>query len=700
MKQQEASAMPTAQLSPLSAVRDIGWLLLVVLAPLWVNLWGQQPFELPKVMLVRTLVWVLAGVALAEYALARRSLRTGLRANPMLVPVTALALVLVVTTATALDWRLSLWGSYDRGLGAVTLLTYLLLFLLAADQFGSAARARQLLTAMVIACVPLIIFGVAQATGWNPFGLVTDARSSIYATLGRANFVGAYLAILAPLTLAMLLTTRQQRARVVWSAVFIGEILVVGLTLTRSACMAVAASLSLFALLWWGPRLARCWRGLAWGGVTLLFLGGPLTVLWLGQRQLGSTAARLAIWRGTVELVQQRPWLGYGNDALGIVFPRVYPPELVYYQGREFFVDRAHNLFLDWAVTAGIPGLLANVLLLTVFVIVVGRALRRPQPAQRKALLMAILASVLGNAANNLVSFDVTPTATASWLLIGIGVALSAPPAFPSRAAVRRQPLVRWLLAGMVSLGMGIAVWQVNVRPLLADVAARSAQRHAQAGDWASAVAASEQAVKYWPVEPAHQLLLSRSYWQKALADPAAGQLWLAQAEIALDTARRLRPGDPAVWLHTAQFYISAARLFGSDTRDLAEDAYRQALVLAPNQATIYVDWGRVYLEEDDPERAGLLLRRAVMLDASSGEAYLYLGAAESALGRHTAALADYREAVRLLPESSQAYAGLAHCYWRLDRPEEALLVIEEALQRDPHNAQAIALRQEINGSP
>jgi tetratricopeptide (TPR) repeat protein len=184
------------------------------------------------------------------------------------------------------------------------------------------------------------------------------------------------------------------------------------------------------------------------------------------------------------------------------------------------------------------------------------------------------------------------------------------------------------------------------------------------------------------------------------VADPAAAQTWLPKAETALLTARQIRPGDAKVWLHTAYFYTAAARQFGSDTRDLAEDAYRQALTLAPNYATIYTAWGRAYLEDGDPETAATLLRQAVILDASNGEAYIYLGAAELALGRLEIALADYREAVRLLPESGQAYAGLANCYWQLDRPQEALLAVEKALQRDPQNAQAIIIRQEIYRSP
>ena len=647
-------------------LEKIGWLLLVILTPLWVNLWGQQPFELPKVMLMRTLVWALAGLAIADIGLSYRSLWREVGANPVAGSVGLLALVIGVTTATAVDWRLSLWGSYERAQGAVTLLTYLLLFLLAAHRLGSLSRARQVVVTMGVASAPLVLFSLTQALGWNPFGLLTDARSPIYATLGRANFVGAYLVMVAPLTLALVLNVRRRGLRKAWMALLAGQILVIMLTRARSAWLGLVVALACFALLWWGPRMARFWRRLTWGGVGMLALGGPLGVLWLSRHRLGSTAARLTIWQGVLALIRQRPLLGYGADALGIVFPHVYAPELVYYQGRDLFVDRAHNVLLDWAVVAGIPGVLALCAVLVTFGVVTARALRSPEVADKRALLIAVLAAVFGNLAGNLVSFDVTPTATATWLLMGIGVALATPPASRGDAAAVERPRRHAVGSVLLFVGIAVAVGQFNLRPLLADTSARAAIRYAERGDDAGSIAAAERAVAQWAVEPAHHLALAQLYWQQAVAGAGSVPAWLQGAEAALAAARQLRPGDPIVWLHMAQFYTAAAREFGSDTDGPAAEAFRQALALAPNHATIYTAWGRAYLDAGEVELAAPLLRQAVKLDATSGEAYVYLGAVELALGRPNVALADYQEAVRLLPASGQAYAGLANCYWVL----------------------------------
>ena len=668
-RQRAASVVARPRTSSVISAHIGAWLLLISLVPLLVNLWGQHPFELPKVMVMRTLVWLLAGGLLARGLLAYRPQPLSLRQlrikglnSPLGGPLLLLSLVIAVTTLTAANWRLSLWGSYSRAQGAITLLTYLLLCWFAARHLRGSVHAQQIVTTLVATALPIALFSLAQSIGWNPFGLHTDARSGGYATLGRANFVAAYLAMLAPLTLALGLMSRMRARRVGWFMLLGVELMAITLTSARSAWLATAVALGLFALIWWGKHLARHWRVLAGGGLGLLALSGPVAVLGLGPHRLDSLAARLHIWQGSWTLITQRPLLGYGADALGLTFWRVYSPQLVYTQGRNIVVDRAHNLFLDWLLIAGVPGLCAYLLVLATFVVIIWRALRQPYAPMQRALLIGILAAVTANIVNNLTSFDVTPTAMTTWLLIGLGVALATPrrlrtyPSRPSPPTTRH--LWQWAVVSLLWLSMGAAIWQMNVRPLLADIATRTAQRAAHAENWPRVHIAATQAVAHWPLEPAHHILLSQSAWRLARTQ-ADSTPWLASSEAALLEARRLRPHDPLVWQHLAQFYAAAAYQFDHHTDELAATAFQQAITLAPTHATLYVAGGKAALAEGDVSRAATLLRQAVALDSSNGDAYLALGAAEAALGRWEIALADYREAVRLLPNSVEAYTAL-----------------------------------------
>ena len=683
---------PSGPLTKLSISLRAGWLILAFSLPLMVNLWGTRPFETPKTLTMQTLAWLLAGGVVAEMILGRRSPTWRWLARPLWQAAGLLALVVGISTLTAADSRLSLWGSFHRGQGAVAWWTYLLLFTLAAVRLRELARARRVIMALAATALPIILLSLAQLGGWQAFGLSTDARSPIFATLGRSNFVGGYLAMLAPLTLYLLLSASCPLRRGAWGALLAGELAVIGLTGARGAGMAAGVALMVFALLWLGARLRDWVRGLAWVSVGLLFISGPMAVLWLGPRTTGSIAARWAIWQDALALIVQRPLTGYGLDSLGMVFPQVASSDLVYVLGRTFFVDRAHNALLDWLIMAGLPGLLAWAFLLMVALGIMARALRGPLATEKRLILAGIVAAVLGNLARNLVSFDVTATAMAFWLLLGMGVALASAAETGPTPDAQGSGWRRWLLVGILAAGVGIAIWLVNARQIMADIAARAAQVRISRGDEDGAVMAAERAVASWPAEPEHHLLLSRAYWIQAAAYPEGASLSLARADVALRSAQRLRPGEASIWLQSARFYAS---LTGAQAQ--RDDAYRRAAALAPTRAGIYRDWGRAYLTDGDMAAAAHLLREAVRLDASDAEAFLSLGEAELALGRAEVAAADFREAARLAPLSSEAYSGLAVSLWRLGRKEEAFRTLQQALQYDSSNPQAIRLGQLIN---
>ena len=679
---------------------ETGWLLAAILVPLAVNLWARQPFEPPKAALLRSLTWGMAGLWLAD-CLPRRDLAR----NPLLWPALAVAVMQILATALAVDPGLSLWGSYERAQGALTTLSYVLLFLVVSSRLRTVEQARRLVAAMVITALPLVALGLAQALGWDPFGLITDARSPVYGTLGRSNFLGAYLAMLLPLSLALTLTTRQRKLRLAGVGLILGEAAVIALTLARGAWLAAGAALALFGLLWLWPRLARPWRWAAvLGGLATLGVG-MAGALWLG-REGGATAARLTIWQATLDLVAQRPLLGYGPDALELVFPRIYPPQLVYYQGRAVTVDRAHNLLLDWTVTGGVLSLAAGLALLVAFFVVGWRAARRAGDPTRRALLIACLGAMAGNTAGTLLSFDVTATATATWLLLALTSALAVPgkPDHQRATAARpARPLPRWMAVGLalaVILAVGVAVAQANIRPQAADVAARTADRRSATGDWPGAIEAGEQAVALWPVEPAHRLALSWSNVQQALADQQNSLPWLQRAEAELLAARDLRPGDYRTWAALGELYGQWGNRWDATRLTLAHAAYEQATKLAPHHATLHVGWGLVDLEGGHLAQAAAKFQQAVDLDATDGYAFTYLGDAELALGHVDEALLAYRQAVHWEPGLSSAHLGLARCYWKLDRREAARLALKRALQLDPGNAAGTAFRQQIELEP
>jgi O-antigen ligase len=622
------------------AILEMGWLLIALVTPLWINLWGSQPFDPAKLSLLRGILCLLLGVWLADWLRRPRPWRQELPPPPILWPLLALIVTAVLSTVTSINPGLSLWGSQQRAGGLLTLLSYLLLALLVAARLRTVAQARRLLAFLVATAVPIILLGSLQAAGQDPLRLVSDARSPVYATLGRANFVGAYLALLLPLTVALAMTTTRRALRVGLLLLAGAQLILIGLTLARAAWLAAVVGLVLVLVGWVWPLLSHRGRVVVGSGIGLAAIGGGL----LAARSLfladaGSVAARRVIWQGTWGLIGERPLLGHGLDSLAIQFARVFPPELVYYQGRQVFVDRAHNWLLDTAVTTGLLGLAALIWLWAALFWWGGRAIRRYQAhgqPEKRLLLVGCLAALAANLTGNLFSFDVATTAVAGWLLVAVVISLTRA---GEGAAWELNP-ARWRLglAGLLLIGAVGVGWGSSGRFLIADAAYQRSLEASAGGNWPGAGEAAEQAVARWPQEPV--------YWQQLAWTQAAGGDW-PRAAASWQQATQLRPTDPAVWAAKAQFYLELAEQGELAFLQTAEEAASEAIRLAPTIARLYLIKGRVYLLAGQWPAAVGQLAQAVDLDATDGLAWALLAETYAAQGQFAQAEAAWQEAER-----------------------------------------------------
>ena len=649
------------------APAELIWLAAAVAVPCALNPWGGSAFELPKALLVRAL-GLLAVLALLAYVVGRDGPASDLlrsRVALMLLPAAAWALALILATALSVDPRSSLWGSYERQQGLLTRLAYVALFLLVALRLRTRRQAGRLVGALVWGSAPVVAYGLLQALGTDPLGWQTTGASPVLSTLGRSNFLGSYLVLVIPLTLGRLLTLRHRprRTATIPSAVLLAaQLACLLLTGARAAIIGLGAALAVFGLAWaatkrnvgcsrrrarsprprrqlpqpttnpWAlfrrpnVRLAVATLALTAAVVafvaTLTWSTGPLADLpglgrWaaLARTDGGSVAARLTIWRATLGFIGDRPWFGHGPETMRTAFARVFPPQLVYYQGRSAAVDRAHNLWLDTGMTTGLVGLVAFAALLVGSAAVAWRGLTSGSETEddgARMIWIALAAAVVGHLVDLQASFDLTATATVFWLILGLGAALglrraSAKDQTAATAGPRPGRLTRYLATAAAAT---IAIGLLCLPPLLADVAAYCAAQPER--PLASRVADGERAVRRWPLEPAYRLQVARLYQE-------AGDLKRAEAELA--EAQRLSPRDARIWAAQGDLYAAWGAV-NPARYEQAETAYRRALELAPHTASHHAALGLVLARQERPEDGAAALETAVKLDATEPAAY------------------------------------------------------------------------------
>ena len=260
------SADQRADPSPSLTLTGLASLLLGV--PLAVLGSPTGPYDDPKAWALPILV---ALTGLAWIASAHRPSAPDRRARVARGIVLACMSWSVITTVASVAPAQSVLGIFGRGMGVLTLGFAALVFFLTQAECRSPRGVRSLVDVALLGSVPVCLLALGQAAGWDPLPKAWDPAVqtlTVRSTLGTHIFLGSYLVVLIPLTVARLewaFRARVQSGR------------------------------------WPTPQRAQWRRGLtatAWvaGAVALIGLGSHWPVLWWGLVPwgiLGAAASRL-----------------------------------------------------------------------------------------------------------------------------------------------------------------------------------------------------------------------------------------------------------------------------------------------------------------------------------------------------------------------------------------------------------------------
>jgi tetratricopeptide (TPR) repeat protein len=368
---------------------EASWLLALVVAALFFNVWSNRTFEPDKIVLVRSLAlvavmaWVMGVVERSGGERAPgRSLSEFLH-RPMVAPALLYAAITLLATAVSVVPHLSLWGSYQRLQGTYTTLACVALFLLAVTRLNEPRRWDRLMTMAIWTSIPVALYGLVQQAGWDPVVWATGFGQRVASTLGNPIFAGGYLIVVVPLTLTRAILVRrrrQHRTLAAYGLLLAMQVICIALTLSRGPLLGLAAGLFAFAWLMAAVRGRRSWLmacATAAGVVVLLLVmvmaGFPLAGWLTGELDLGRGTAlqRILTWQGVISMATAGPLrtlLGYGPETMIVAFPRYFPPELAplpFQPGVAF--DRAHNVIMDELATRGIAGVAVYLLVVAGF---------------------------------------------------------------------------------------------------------------------------------------------------------------------------------------------------------------------------------------------------------------------------------------------------------------------------------------------
>src|SRR3989338_3891668 len=349
----------------------IRWgLMSLLFLPLMVSNKLFFPFISGKNLLFRAIVEIL--FALWTY-LALKDERYRPRKSWIFICVTAVIIVLSLSTVFSVDANRSLWSNFERMEGLVGHVHLYLYFVMLIGLFRTEKDWWKFFHVSIAASLIAAVYSFLQLGGALE---IHQGGDRIDATLGNATYLSVYLLFHLFLLLYYYLKTNtaQIAGKIAWKitygVIFSAYIVLLYFTATRGTILGFLGGMLLFALIFGFSSKEKKYRLASAGlvGCVIIIAFGFYLLKDSGfvknhfvlnsfrdvSLQDRGNQSRFIIWNMAFEGFKERPVLGWGMENFNLVFNKYYDPRLY---TQEPWFDRAHNVFLDWLIAAGILGL-------------------------------------------------------------------------------------------------------------------------------------------------------------------------------------------------------------------------------------------------------------------------------------------------------------------------------------------------------
>jgi O-antigen ligase len=338
--------------------------------------------------------------------------------------------------------NISLFGTIMRHEGILALYSYFTIFFIA-FRFAPLEKYKYMQTWFVSMSMVAGLYGVLQKfpISFLPF---IDDSGRIESFFGNANFYGSYLVIMLLLAVILTLTTNDRRKTVLFFIAANFLFLNMLYTGTRSALVGIFMGLVFFSLFIWVkfPNLRKRYAGLLFtfvilfGAVNMLegntYLQRLFSILESAGQAIQNNeesglagSGRWKLWAIALPLVAENPVFGSGPDTLRYVYDQNAFCQYVHISN--CVVDKAHNEYLQIAITMGIPALIFYLLFLSVIFWGIWKSIWK-STGEKQLFLAGFLALLIAYVVQAFFNISVVPVAPFFWFMLGIAYRLSQTP--------------------------------------------------------------------------------------------------------------------------------------------------------------------------------------------------------------------------------------------------------------------------------
>jgi O-antigen ligase/Tfp pilus assembly protein PilF len=655
-------------------VIEYGIYALVFFVPILFWNGAQEKFEIIKLVALQTITLFIAIVFLIK---SFEVGKIGIFKNLFYIPVFVYLISCIISTIFSISPISSFYGTYRCNQGLVTILTYILFFLIFANVFPKEKILKisyiTILTAFIIS-----IYAILQKVGFDFLNLDPAVsfhkRSSSF--LGNPVFLGGYLVMVIPIVLIHAILEFKIVNKIIFSIFLTTMYISLLFTYSRGAYIAFIFSLLVLFLL--GYKIAL--KNIKYITIMLLifitftFLMNYQKIevdskkISLLQRGLSTftykdkaSSARIYTWEIALKIIRDYKFWGVGLDAFINIFPKYqkineFSKEWI---GEKFTIpNKSHNIFLQTASTSGFIGLFSFLFLITTVLIKALNSLKLNKEGYYHYVMLGIISTLVGYIIYNQFGFDTITIGFMYWLFVGkisiIGNTylweekkLSSKSRKEERISNKKNQFYlkpRFIIYPIFGVVFFVGV-NLFVKPLLADI--------------------------YY-----HKSL---SYFDRNGAD-----------EYLIKLMKYTIDKNPSVVHYHYDLGIFYSKI-GDKSNAKAE--YLEILKLQPYHTLTHFRLGEIYEEEGNFNKALYHYKKSLELEGSGhpyiAETYLGIGNIYCNKRDYDNGVEYYKKAIRLKPDIADAYNNLGNVYYIKGRLEDAISMWEKVLEIYPDAEEA-----------
>lgn len=337
------------------------------------------------------------------------------------------AMLIFISTILSSDIHTSIFGAKKRYEGMLSLFSYIIIYL-CAKRFFKYKNIKTLLVILYILFILVGTLGIVQY--YIKIPEIKLFSKGVTGTFGNTNFMGNFLSIGIPV-FSMMYILKNKKLSLLTSLIVFFDIVACG---ARSSWLAFA---TFFIILLAYLIKTKNKEYIKRTGILLICFVLIFTYLFTAKNSFTKSkvnavksditvattqgvtnkmgSSRIQIWKITVELIKKYPIFGVGTDNLKKEIMDNLTEESIDFMLRtRKQIDKAHNEYLQYAVTLGIPAMLIYI---GFVLLILKENIKEIENDNAKLILYLILVSYLVQAFFNISTIGIAPL---FWLALGL----------------------------------------------------------------------------------------------------------------------------------------------------------------------------------------------------------------------------------------------------------------------------------------